>query len=485
MFVKCLIMLTMKMEDFNMIKFGTGGWREIIGDQFTKENVQKIATALTQMIDQGPIIIGYDRRFMSKEAAYWFIQTLVANKIDTYLIDKPSPTPIVMFAIKEQKTQYGVAITASHNPAIYNGIKLFVEGGKDATLGVTQEIEQKANQVTEVKSMEWYEVEESPYFHRFNPDNEYIDSILDSIDQKAIRDAHLRIVIDPMHGVSKTSLSTILVTTRCDVTIINERHDTLFGGRLPTPSSKSLNKLRDIVVENNHDMGIATDGDADRIGIIDEFGNFIHPNTLLTLLYYYLLEHKGWRGPVVRNLSTTHVLDRIAKAYDQESIETPVGFKYISSGMEEYDAIIGGESSGGLTVKGHIQGKDGIYAAALLVEMVAVTKKSVHELVKDLNQRFGESYFSENAYRFTQEKKEEIHRLLFEHKSTPTYENIQDITYLDGLKIHFKDDSWISARFSGTEPVLRIFAEAGRQDQVDNLVKQMEVLLQLSEKDRI
>lgn len=468
-----------------MIKFGTGGWREIIGDQFTKENVQKIAQALTLMIEDSPIVIGYDRRFMSKEAAYWFIETLVANNVTSYLIDKPSPTPIVMFTVKEMNTQFGIAITASHNPAIYNGVKLFTQGGKDANVEVTQQIMDLANGIDEVKSVTWDEVEKSPNFKRINPDNDYIDSILSSINVKAIRDAGLSIVLDPMHGVSKTSLSTVLVTARCEVNIINERHDTLFGGRLPTPSSSSLNKLRDIVVENHYDLGIATDGDADRIGIIDEYGNFIHPNTLLTLLYYYLLEHKKWVGPVVRNLSTTHVLDRIAKEYGQECIETPVGFKYISGAMEEYDAIIGGESSGGLTVKGHIQGKDGIFAAALLVEMVAVTKKHIHQLVLELNEKFGASFFSENAYKFSLEKKAELNNLLFEEKQIPAYQNIQSISYLDGLKIVFEDDSWISARFSGTEPVLRIFAEAGTQENCDKLVKEMEQLLDLSSKDKI
>lgn len=468
-----------------MIQFGTGGWREIIGDGFTKENVQKIATGLVKMVDERPVIIGYDRRFLSKEAAYWFIETLVANKVTTYLIDKPSPTPIVMFTVKKLQAKYGAAITASHNPAIYNGVKLFVEGGKDATVDVTQEITQYSNEVTESKEVNFEELEASPYFKRINPDNDYVDSILSSIDTKAIRDANLQIVIDPMHGVSKTSLSTVLITARVEVTIINDRHDTLFGGRLPTPSSQTLNKLRDVVVENHFDMGIATDGDADRIGIIDEFGNFIHPNTLLTLLYYYLMEHKGLRGPVVRNLSTTHVLDRIAKAYGQECIEVPVGFKHISSGMEEYDAIIGGESSGGLTVKGHIQGKDGIFAAALLVEMVAVTKKSISEQVKEIEERFGTSYFSENAYRFTQEKKQELNDILFNQKQVPQYENIQSISYLDGLKVVFEDDSWISARFSGTEPVLRIFAEASNEKDGKNIIKMMEGLLSLDNSHKI
>lgn len=466
-----------------MIEFGTGGWREIIGDGFTKENITKIALGLASMMKEKEIVIGYDRRFMSKEASYWFIEALSTQGIKSYLIDKPSPTPVIMCATKQYNTEFGVAITASHNPAIYNGVKLFTKGGKDATIDVTNKITKFSNAINNLSNQSFEKALELGLVERIDPFNYYIDSILSTLNIEAIRNANLKVIVDPMYGVSKTSLTTILATTRCEVDIINERHDTLFGGRLPTPTSKSLHKLMDLVVSQKYDLGIATDGDADRVGIVDEHGNFIHPNTLISLLYYYLLEYKKWKGAAIRNLSTTHMLDKIAKKYNQKCIETPVGFKHISSAMEEYDAIIGGESSGGLTVKGHIQGKDGIFAASLLIEMISVTKKSIYNLTLDLEKEFGKLIFSENSYRFSLEKKQQIYNKLFTDKKIPSsYQKIKKCDYYDGLKIVFEDDSWISARFSGTEPVLRIFAEATNQQNCDFLVKEMEDFLNLKEK---
>lgn len=303
-----------------------------------------------------------------------------------------------MFATKKLQTDFGFAITASHNPAIYNGIKVFSKNGIDANIELTEKLTKLANAIEEISSIPFDQALKQGLVEIINPSNDYIDSILNILDLKAIRDANLKILVDPMYGVSKTSLTTILATTRCEFDLINTRHDTLFGGKLPSPSSDSLHKLMDLVRSKHFDLGIATDGDADRLGIVDELGNFVHPNTLLCLLYYYLLEYKKWSGAVVRNLSTTHMLDRIAEKYHQKCIETPVGFKHISNNMQKHDAIIGGESSGGLTVKGHIQGKDGIYAASLLLEMVSVTKKSIHQLVLDLESKFGKLAFSENAY---------------------------------------------------------------------------------------
>ncbi|MBR2877651.1 MAG: phosphoglucomutase/phosphomannomutase family protein, partial [Clostridia bacterium] len=268
------------------------------------------------------------------------------------------------------------------------------------------------------------------------------------------------VLLDPMFGVSKTSLQTILLTARCEVDIINDRHDTLFGGRLPSLSAATLTRLSDLVKEEKYDIGIATDGDADRIGIIDEFGRFIHPNEIMLLLYYYLTKFKGWRGDVVRNLATTHVLDKIAEDYGQKCHEVPVGFKYISSKMEETDSILGGESSGGLTIKGHIKGKDGIFAAALLVEMMCVTHKSLSTILKDIYEKYGYMVMSEADFKFSNEKKAELMKLLFEDKQVPTFEEeIEKVSYMDGLKIYFKNGGWIIARFSGTEPLIRIFCE--------------------------
>jgi phosphomannomutase len=263
-----------------------------------------------------------------------------------------------------------------------------------------------------------------------------------------------------MFGVSKTSLQTIFVTTRCDMDIINERHDTLFGGRLPSPSNATLGRLKDMVVEKKYDLGIATDGDADRLGVIDDQGNFIHPNEIMVLLYYYLIKYKGWKGPVVRNLATTHILDRIAAKFDQECYEVPVGFKHITSKMEESGAVIGGESSGGLTIKGHIKGKDGIFAASLLVEMISVTGKSVAQLLKDIKEEFGYSTMVESNYSFSYETKAKLMKILFEDKALPNFRNsVARVNYTDGVKVYFENGGWTIARFSGTEPLLRIFTE--------------------------
>ena len=301
-------------------------------------------------------------------------------------------------------------VTASHNPSIYNGIKVFTKGGRDANEIQTKEIEQyfaAAEQEGQVETMPYKEALEQGLVVEFNPLNEYLDSIIEHIDMEAIRNAGIHIVLDPMFGVSQTALKTILMTARCDMDVIHENHDTLFGRKLPAPASNTLKELQNYVIENHCDIGLATDGDADRIWVIDNEGKFLHPNEILVLLYYYLVKYKGWKGPVVRNLGTTHMLDRLAESFGETCYEVPVGFKYISEKMSETNAVIGGESSGGLTVRGHIHGKDGVYASALFVEMVAVTGKTVAQIAKDIEKEYGCIYMEERSYRFTPKEKEE------------------------------------------------------------------------------
>jgi len=271
------------------------------------------------------------------------------------------------------------------------------------------------------------------------------------------------------------------MTARCDVEVINERRDALFGGRLPAPNSKTLNRLINYVEEHHSDIGIATDGDADRLGVIDDMGEFLHPNKILVILYYYLLHIKGWRGAAVRNLATTHLLDAIAKGFGETCYEVPVGFKHISAKMIETNAIIGGESSGGLTVRGHIQGKDGIYAAALLVEMMAVTGKKLSETYREIINRFGSFETEESDFSFTRERKAEIIKLLLEDKRLPEFPyETEKVSYMDGCKVYFKNGGWVSARFSGTEPVIRIFCEMQSRKQAGEVCEVMRVFLNLS-----
>ena len=450
-----------------MIHFGTGGFRAVIGEEFTRANINLLTQALAnkmkaEQVSGKDFIIGYDRRFMSDIAAKWVCDVLAGNGIHTKLINQDAPTPLIMFTVKQTGAAYGMAVTASHNPAEYNGIKVFTSGGRDATAGVTSEIEAEISKITQddVKHMEYEEALARGLVQEINPRNQYIDSILNILDVEKIKARNLRVLVDPMYGVSKTSLLTILLTCRCDVEVINDRHDALFGGRLPSPSAKTLQRLSQMVVENRFDLGVATDGDADRIGLIDSKGNFIHPNDILVLLYYYLVKYKGWQGPAVRNIATTHLLDKMAAKFGQTCYEVPVGFKYISEKMDETGALIGGESSCGLTVRGHISGKDGIYAAALLVEMVCVIGKPLTDILHEIKQEFGPHEMSEYDTRFSHEKKAELQELLFTEKKLPDFGmEVEKVSYLDGCKVYFKNGGWIICRFSGTEPLIRVFCE--------------------------
>lgn len=460
-----------------MIHFGTGGWRAVIGDEFTRQNIQLLAKAMCrkmkeEQVDQEGIVIGYDRRFLSKEAVKWACEVFAAEQIQVLFVNRSSPTPLVMFYVEKHQMHYGMMVTASHNPAIYNGFKVFTYGGRDASEEQTRQIEAYAREIEAsggpIARVEYEQAKEEGWVREFNPMNEYLDNIIANIDMQAIRDRGLHIVLDPMYGVSQIAMKTILSTARCEIDLIHEAHDTLFGRRLPAPSEGALSELCTYVREMECDLGIATDGDADRLGVVDDTGKYLHANEILMLLYYYLLKYKGWHGPAVRNVATTHMLDRMAEDFDEVCYEVPVGFKYISSKMQEVDAIIGGESSGGLTVRGHIHGKDGIYAASLLVEMVAVTGKKLSELMKEITDRYGTCWMEERSYRFSAKRKEELKKLLFEDKMLPEFPDpIAKVSYLDGVKVYFQDGGWIIARFSGTEPLLRIFCEQSTRERAE------------------
>lgn len=460
------------------IKFGTGGWRAIIGDEFTRANLTLLCGALAERIrDEGVedrgIVIGYDRRFLSDVAAGWAAEVFAGEGIACRVIKmEQAPTPMIMWSVKDLGLPYGMAITASHNPALYNGIKVFTEGGKDADEEITHDLERRMEQLEgereeSIGHLSYDVALEQGRIVEIKPFNGYIDSIINQVDMASIRAADLKIALDPMFGVSRTSLQTILLTARAEVDVIHDRRDTLFGGRLPSPTNATLEALKRFVVDNVCDLGIATDGDADRIGVIDDKGNFLHPNQLLVILYYYLLKYKSWKGDVVRNVATTSLLDDVAARFGQQCHEVPVGFKWISGKMLETDAVIGGESSGGLTVRGHIAGKDGIYAAALLVEMIAVVGKSMSEIYDEITGQFAPHYMAETDFQFPPERKPEILKTLMEDKQVPEFTaEVTDVSYMDGCKIHFTN-GWIIARFSGTEPLLRIFCEMPDREQAE------------------
>ena len=456
-----------------MIKFGTGGWRAVIGDGFTKANIRLLAAAMAKKmkeenVTENGFVVGYDRRFLSVQAAQWISEVMAAEGIFCRVLDKEAPTPLVMFTVLHFNLAYGMAVTASHNPAEYNGIKVFTAGGRDAVEEVTDDIERYIAGINpdEIKFIPYETAKARGLVREIDSQNIYVDSILRSVNNAAIRERHLNVVLDPMFGVSRRALETVLYTCRCNCDTIHTAHDALFGGRLPAPNEETLFDLKNFVTEHHMDIGIATDGDADRLGIIDEKGNYIHPNKILTVLYYYLLKYKGWHGPAVRNIATTHILDKIAEAFDEICYEVPVGFKYISAKMQEKDAVIGGESSGGLTVRGHIRGKDGIYAASLMLEMLALTGKSLSEVIEEMEEQFGKTAITEQNYHFPAERKTELQKILYEDKLLPDFgKTIDHVSYMDGCKVYFADNEWLIARFSGTEPLLRIFCEVNTTEE--------------------
>lgn len=468
-----------------MIEFGTGGWRAVIGDGFTKANIQMLSEAMcrkmkAEHVENQGMVVGYDRRFLAKEAMCWIGQVFAAEGIHIQLIYYSVPTPVTMFYVMKQQLPYGMMVTASHNPAIYNGVKIFTRGGRDADKRQTDEIETilRGIRPEDVPEMDYEEALQKGLIEEIYPLNDYLDNIIDCINMKAIRDARLRIALDPLYGVSEMSLKTILLTARCQLETIHENHDTLFGGQLPAPNRETIRGLQNYVVARHCDFGLATDGDADRLGVIDDQGRFLHPNDILVLLYYYLVKYKGWKGPAVRNLATTHRLDAIAHSFGEECYEVPVGFKYISAKMQETDAVLGGESSGGLTVRGHILGKDAVYAASLLVEMVAVTKKKLSEIMDEIDQLYGVSYMEEFDCRFRPEQKTSIHRKLMVEKQLPEFPvPVTKVSYLDGCKVYFENGGWVIARFSGTEPLLRVFCEMPDEKCAIMICKIMETFL--------
>ena len=462
-----------------MIEFGTGGWRAIIGDGFTEANIRRVAAALgRRIVREGArreICIGYDRRFLSREAAIWFSEAIAGEGVKVDFINISGPTPQIMFTVKSRGLPYGAAITASHNPALWNGIKLFTAGGRDAAQEVTDAIQAEANALmdADINTVDFDAGLSDGRIARIDPRDEYLDSILERVDIAAIRRRRPRVVLDPMFGVSLTGLLTILYTARCDLDVINDRHDAFFGRHLPAPNPDTLIDLQMAVKEHNADLGIATDGDADRLGVVDETGRYISANLVLVMLYYYLLKYKGWKGAAVRNVATTHLLDRVAERYGERCIEVPVGFKHVSAAMQENDAMIGGESSGGLTVRGHIFGKDGLYAASLLVEMLSVTGRPLSGMVQDIYDEFGELHMAEHDWPLTLDQKVEIARKVFERRELPDFGlPVERVSWEDGCKVWFKS-RWIIVRFSGTEPRLRIFAEAPAREEAEALVRVM------------
>ncbi len=471
------------------IHFGTDGWRAIIARDFTFANLRMVAQAIAAHINstaglRKSVVIGYDNRFMSPEFAQECARVLAGNGIRVQLLKNPAPTPLVAFAVRHLEAQGGIVITASHNPAHYNGVKFIPAYAGPALPDVTGAIEAEIRRVADsgkVYEIDLKEAAQLELLAEIELENVYLNHLNKLLRLDFLKGKSLKVVVDPMYGSGMGFLEHYLAQLGVEVKSIHSHRDVLFGNSTPEPVERHLADLRRAVVSYNADIGLALDGDADRFGIIDHDGSFINGNLFISLLLDHLLKTRTVRGPVVRTVATTHLLDRIARLNGLQAIETPVGFKYVSQAMREYNGLLGAEESGGLSIWGHVPEKDGILACMLAVEMLAYSGKHCDALAEDLYQEYGRVVNRRQDILFN--VGQEI--LLKERLSVFRPKTIAGIKVVsmaaqDEMKWLLADDSWILARFSDTEPVLRIYTESTDLQKLGEIEQELCEVLQFS-----
>ncbi len=466
------------------IKFGTSGWRAIISDEFTFDNVRLVTQAIANNLKsqksklkskKPKVIVGYDTRFLSKEFAQTCAEVLAANKIEVLLCDRDVPTPVISYHIIKNKLAGGINFTASHNPPEYNGIKFSPETGAPAPPEVTGKIEKEIRklQTTNYKLLTTH-VDIAKYIKTFNPKPAYFSQIKRKIKFNAIRKARLKIAVDCLYGTSRDYLDFLLKEANCKVEPLHNWPDPYFGGERPEPTEESMEELTECVKKKRLDLGLACDGDADRFGIVDSDGTTISANQIISLLLYHLIKTRPLKKKSVaaRTVATTHMVDAIAKKFGVKVYETPVGFKYFTSYLTKDNCIIAGEESGGLSISGHLPEKDGILACLLVAEMVAVNKKPIRKLLESLYKKFGYFHFQRLDLHMEQERK---NRLMNRLKNNPpkvfAEKPVSEINKKDGCKLLFGDGSWALFRPSGTEPIVRCYFEARTDKRLKELIR--------------
>ena len=458
------------------IKFGTDGWRGVIAREFTFDNVALVAQATMDYLKgEGlagrGLVIGYDRRFLSREFAERVAEIAAGNDIVTLLTDSFVPTPAVSWAVHEQKSGGGVMITASHNPPRYNGFKIKEEFGGPARPATTRLLEQMIADNSAVNrpvlSVPLADALASGTVRYFNAQKGYFRQLARYVDLELIRSSGIAAVVDPMFGAGCGLLSSLIP----GLTEINSDENPGFHGRPPEPSEEYLQELSALVRSGRFHVGLALDGDADRIGAVDETGEYFSSHKIFTILLRHLLSHKGLRGGVVKTVSTTRMIDLLCQKFDLPLFETPIGFKHICELMLEHDILMGGEESGGLGVKGHIPERDGILMALLLLETIAVNGKGLKQLFDETMNEIGYFHYRRIDLPLTTETRERlIARLQSEKLTTIASRTVTEQNVRDGFKFLFSDGSWLLIRPSGTEPVLRIYSEAGDPAVVESLL---------------
>jgi phosphomannomutase len=473
------------------IHFGTDGWRAVISDTFTFNNLRMLTQAIADAVasetwdksgnggaipDPKRFVVGFDTRFLSDRYAGDVARVLAANGFTVYLAQSDSPTPAISYAVKNLNAIAGVMITASHNAPRYNGVKLKAAYGGSALPEQCHRVEVYLNDNEErargPNLMDFDLARKEGLIQRFNPLPAYFEQLRKLINSDLIAENPQRFVVDSMHGSGRGVIKAFLQGTGCEIAEIRSEMNPGFGGVHPEPIAKNLGALAGAIGAGMGNFGVTTDGDADRIGAMDERGAFVDPHKIFALALRYLVEKRNWSGAAVRTVSTTRMVDRLCKRYGLELFETPVGFNHIADHMLSKDVLIGGEESGGISFKGHIPEGDGPIMGLLLVEIIAVAKKPLYALVEDLLAEVGPAFYERTDLRLHHPvAKAEMTELLI--KKAPAEiggQKVVEISNIDGVKYIMADDSWLLIRPSGTEPVLRVYAEGRTPEMVKALL---------------
>jgi len=456
------------------IKFGTSGWRAVIADEFTLGNVRRAVSGIARYVaSQKPkgarIIVGRDPRFLGETLCFLAADILAGYGITPLVTTDAAPTPAIAYEVMRSHADGAINFTASHNPPEYNGIKFSTPDGAPALPEVTKKIEAEVAAFDATPDAQAPQRNGRPNAESIDVRPTYLSRLREIIDLPAIKKAQLKIVFDPLWGAAREYPDSLLRDAGIDVSTVHDYRDVLFGGHAPEPDDHLLEDLREQMRRTGAHIGIATDGDADRFGIVDRDGTFLQPNYVIALLFDYLVETRGWKNGVAKSVATTNLVNALAKAHNIPLYETPVGFKYIGELIKQDKICIGGEESAGLSIRHHVPEKDGILAGLLCCEMVARRGRSLSEQLSALFVKVGSFYPRRENFRLTPEVKEKFTAKLQLEPRDFYGRKVSQVVRTDGLKLVFEDGAWVCYRLSGTEPVVRVYSEARSEAQLDEL----------------
>lgn len=453
------------------IKFGTSGWRAVMAEEFTFTNVQRAVRGIARYVaSQKPqgarVIVGRDPRFLGETFCSMAADILSAHGITPLVVAEPAPTPAFAHAVISNKADGVINFTASHNPPEYNGIKFSTPDGCPALPEVTKKIEAE---IVAADSESSARSQASVSKGSLDPKPDYLKRLDAIVDLKAIKKAGLKVAFDPMWGAARGYSDALLRSAGVEVATVHDYRDVLFGGHAPEPDDHLLEDLRKKMRETGAHIGIATDGDADRFGIVDSDGTFLQPNYVIALLFDYLVQSRGWKNGVAKSVATTNLINALAEHYGVELHETPVGFKYIGELIMQDKIAIGGEESAGLSIRHHVPEKDGLLAGLLCCEAVACRGKSLGEQLKTISNQVGSFFPQRENFRLTPEVKTKFTEKLKSDPRDFCGHPVSKVVRTDGLKLLFDDGSWVCYRLSGTEPVVRVYTEARSEKGLEKL----------------